>query len=491
MSRKIAAIVAGTLVIALLAGALIFLKTNPGPDVSLPSGSETGGISLVEEDSSTLQTAKIKNPDDEYTIEKTGDNQWGIKALEGFPQESYRFSSTVVELSSISASEIIAEGSSDLGQFGLDEPSVQVELSFENGKSYSLSIGSDTPDGTGKYVAKTGESTVYMVASSLLSSVSYTRYDYLNLTVVEQETDEDGKTSPPAISSFRISRPDLAKPIVFETVGYEYDTENTASTLRMTSPVNGLLNETAADKYIALVFGMQASRVAALNPSGEEMKKYGLDSPSSVLEIVYGDKKLTLKTGHGMDEDGNTVREAGAASSYYIMREGLNEVFVVAADSVSWIGLAARDLLSSSVALPYVTDVKSIDVTLEQKKHVIEIASSAPAEGASSQEEASQSYTLDGKKVDAKQGGRFYSLLLDTGVQDVNQKQPTGPSKASVVFHMKSGKDIKIEFFVEPDLTTIVSLNGNNAYIGRSGYIDKIARELDNLAKGNGVDTTW
>ena len=489
MSKKIAAIVAGGLVIALLVSALVFLKMNPS-EASPSSSGEIDSISLIEEDSASLKTAKIKNPLDEYTIEKTSDNQWGIKALDGFAQESYKFSSTVVELSSISASEIIAENSGDLGQFGLEEPSAQLEVNFEKGNAYSLLIGNDTPDGTGKYVAKAGENTVYMVASSLLSSVNYTRYDYLNLTIVEQETDQDGKTVVPTITSFRISRSALEKPIVFETVRYDYDTENVASTLRMTSPVDGLLNETAADKYISSVWGMQALRAVALNPSAEEMKQYGLHAPSSVLEIWYEDQKLPLKTGYGIDENGNTVSDADFAVSYYIMRDGLDEVFEISADLVLWTRVQAKDLLSSSVALPYVTDVKSIDVTLGQETHRVEITA-ATADSASSGEEASRSYTLDGKAVDAQQGGRFYSLLLDTGVQDINQKNPTGAAKASVVFHMISGKDIRIEFFVEPDLSTIVSLNGNNAYKGRSGYIEKITRELDNLAKGNDVDTTW
>ena len=99
---------------------------------------------------------------------------------------------------------------------------------------------------------------------------------------------------------------------------------------------------------------------------------------------------------------------------------------------------------------------------------------------------------MDGAATDEDMSRKFYQLLLSTGIQDVNltERELSSPSM-SITYHMLDGTSDRIDFYVLEDLTTIVSLNGNNAYIGRSGLVDKVGKELSNLLSGEAVETDW
>ena len=48
-----------------------------------------------------------------------------------------------------------------------------------------------------------------------------------------------------------------------------------------------------------------------------------------------------------------------------------------------------------------------------------------------------------------------------------------------------------VKVYVAEDTTTTVTLNDQTAFVGRSGFVNKVARESQNLAAGKAVDTEW
>ena len=168
------------------------------------------------------------------------------------------------------------------------------------------------------------------------------------------------------------------------------------------------------------------------------------------------------------------------------MKEGTNLIYVVASSSMSWVTVQPKDLLSTIAVLPYIMDVESLKLTLDGKDYVIGITK------VSTEEETDElEFTLNGKKAKEDPCKKFYQLLLSTAIQDINTEQPDGNPVMSVTYQYRDGRSEKLDFYVQKDLSTIVSLNGNMAYKGRSGLIDKVRKEVVNLQNGDAVDTDW
>ena len=86
-------------------------------------------------------------------------------------------------------SETAIEEPVDLSQYGLDEPSMTITATLENGTSVILHIGESNSITGDYYLQVSGDDTVYTVSSSLVSTFEKTPEDF-----VEEETETEAET---------------------------------------------------------------------------------------------------------------------------------------------------------------------------------------------------------------------------------------------------------------------------------------------------------
>lgn len=71
------------------------------------------------------------------------------------------------EIGEIKALRLVTEEPENLGEFGLDNPSVTINAALKDGSSVSIMLGSAVPGDSGYYACLTGEEKVYVVNASL------------------------------------------------------------------------------------------------------------------------------------------------------------------------------------------------------------------------------------------------------------------------------------------------------------------------------------
>lgn len=492
MSKKVKAIIWGSVAIAVLAALVVVLvlTQKPKEDGTDMSSFEATLIDLVQEDTYDLESAHITNELDEYTIELVGEDTWRVPELTDYTPLDYLYLETLSQVARVSVAEVIEEDCADLSRFGFDKPRLTLDLKYTNGNEYHLTVGSLSPDGGYQYIIKTGENDVYGLASTGLKNCFLTRYSYVDKNVIDDIQYDDQGTVQTVINYVKISRPDLAQPIVMEERTAEDISENDVSqgNLKMTSPVNSLMAESPLETYLWGNFGMDASDIVAAKPTGEQLKEYGFDQPTSEFEIRFNETStIKIKTGNkttGPAEADSTT--ASTVDCYYLMREDSDQVFVVPAGNIKWMTVQPRDIISSAVVLANILDVESIGVKFGSEEHKV-----AYQLGEDPKDSAAITAKVDGKDVALEVARAYMQLLCLTSVQDINLAQPAGDPALTVTFNYRSGKSDRIDFFVLEDLTTIVSLNGNNAYKGRSGFVDKVIKETANAVANKTVDTDW
>jgi hypothetical protein len=110
-------------------------------------------------------------------IARDSGNKWSITAPQPLPVDSDAVNSLTGALSSLNADQVVEEKATDLSQYGLGSPSLEVEIEKKDGKKQKLLFGDDTPTGGNTYAMLAGTPKVYTVASATKSSLDKTSQD--------------------------------------------------------------------------------------------------------------------------------------------------------------------------------------------------------------------------------------------------------------------------------------------------------------------------
>jgi len=493
MSRKVKAIIAGGVVIALLVAVLVVLQlTKEDKPESTVSAVEVDVISVINGLETDLEYIKVKNQADEYEISRQAEGRWGIADIMDYDQDLAMYFTTIQQATSVNALEIIEENSTNLAKFGLDAPTLVFEVKFKDGKTYTIKKGMTSSDKSISYFTEGETKTVYSIKSNYFENLELDRYAYIR-TLLVPGFESDQAEDIPKIDKITITRPDLAKPIIVEkfdpTMGKEFSAPQ--ADLRLISPRNALLSYDAIQNTLYGYFGIEAESIVAVKPTKEQFEEYGFNKPTSVLEMQYdSNSNIKITTGKAIttdvvDSEGKPTGQK-KVSSYYAMSGGSQQVFVMKAIDVRWLETMPEKLISDVQILPHILEIDSIDVTLEGKTNNLKII-----KGADKKDTKLITAKLNGKAVEASEAKMYMQVLLLTSIGDFGDTKQTGNPVATIKYNYVNGKSELVEVYIKEDLTCTVVINKASAYIGRAGYVDKLIKELKNLEAGKTVDMDW
>ena len=491
MSKKIKALIfVGVVVVVLAAIAIVLTLTAPkSEESSLPS---SNAIPLIDELYSDAESLYVKNATGEYTIENVGEDLFRVKDIADFKSLDYLYQQTLSNLCTFSALEVIEEDCADLARYGLADPAISFTMKFTNGNVYSYHIGSATADNESYYLKKDGETDVYLVTSTAITNLLLSKYAYLDPEIIES-FDENDSEAIPRINSATISRPDLAYDIVIEEAKDGELGENVSqqSYLVMRQPQFALLDESKLQTLIFGNFGLSAVDVVKANITAEDRTEYGFDNPTAVYEMTYDNNttvKLTLGAGFNSEEGYEKGKKVDASKidRYFLIREDVDQIYIISADSIEWQSAQPKDMISSILVLPNIIDLSSIDVTVKGESHSLVFT---PGED----EDDSSDYTaaLDGNAVDMEQSRTYLQLLMLTNATDIYAGEISGTEQMSIVYHYKNGTTATLRFYVDEANATYITLNETSKFMGRVGLINKVLTETQNLKDGKTVNLDW
>lgn len=89
----------------------------------------------------------------------------------GEPAERFRVNSLLSRLSTLKGTKRVDDAGLDLGPFGLVTPQLSTRIVMKDLSLLELLVGAKTPAEAGTYVMKPGESTVYVIANTIVSDL--------------------------------------------------------------------------------------------------------------------------------------------------------------------------------------------------------------------------------------------------------------------------------------------------------------------------------
>lgn len=286
----------GLLAILIALGAYLYFvesKRTPGSETE-----KKDKVFSVEADAIDEITIKAESGDT-TTLRKSG-SDWQIVAPTTAPADGAEVSGLTTNLASLEQERIIDENPSDVKEFGLAEP--RVEVTFKSGgQEQKLFIGSKTPTGGDVYARTAASPRVFLIASYLDSTFNRSTFDLRDKRALKFERD--------AADSMEV-----------ETANGTLKFGKVDGDWQLTDPATKRSDQAAIEGLLARINGLQMKSVETANP--EQLSKYGLEKPAASVTIGTGSARATLLIGT-QSEEGSVYAKDASRPDVFTIEAGL------------------------------------------------------------------------------------------------------------------------------------------------------------------------
>lgn len=340
----------------------------------------------------------------------------------------------------------IAEGDYNPSDFGLDNPTMIINLKLNNGDEHTITFGSIAPtDDYLYYLSVDDKPAVYAALGS--------KYEILNVPLGAFRETEFFTLDYNGIKKITIGGKGK------ETIVIQENTAQNVLSMSnwiMTAPYYKSVNEfTLSDLIIAPLSEQSIQIVSYVEDKPASLSKYGLDNPNNYITFTYPDRSVTLKFG-GYAPDGNV----------YAMRSASDSVYTVSYNSFTFFEYTAFEYVDKSVYFAVITDLASLNVKSGNSLYEITI----PSKGTN--------YKINGKSTTEAKVKSFYSDLASLSIGGVVDKQVSSVADVVVTYNYIDGNTAKIEFIPYTARSYAVRINGNKAdfYVKKADVSNLISR---------------
>jgi hypothetical protein len=237
-----------------------------------------------------IEDLTVKAPGGETTKLRKGSAGWEMVEPAGTAADQTEATSIAQSLSNLEIQRVIDENATDLAQYGLSEPKVEVEFRASGQKtSTGLQLGDKTPTG-GELYAKTPDSKrVFLIASYLDSTFNKTPFALRDKAILKFERDK--------VTALEIVRP--KETLAFAKEGSDWN---------LTKPNRTTGDYSAIEGIIGQIQSAQMTALTATEP--KDLKEYGLDKPTLTATVTAAGGRHTLEVGKASDDGSFYARDA-------------------------------------------------------------------------------------------------------------------------------------------------------------------------------------
>ena len=175
------------IMIALLIGVIIYLVVSANGNTE-PSDNSSGQIDIAYFHTSDINTLSVYNNETQYTsvikftVDSNGYTQYqfvGNDIQTGEKYSQVRISEYVEALTYYSGYAKVST-TSNLAEYGLDNPRYTITVNCLNGSATTVYLGNKSPDGKYCYMYFSGSDVIYSISSTKLDYAEKTAIDFLD-----------------------------------------------------------------------------------------------------------------------------------------------------------------------------------------------------------------------------------------------------------------------------------------------------------------------
>lgn len=328
-------------VLAILVGGYVFVSKKKGSVSSDSATTTTKGINVITLDSGKISKISLIKKDITLDFIK-GKTDWELSSPAGIKTSSDNVYTVTENAKTLSASKIVEEKSSNLSQYGLDNPAAEIVLDTSDNKTQTLDLGNKTPTNDSYYLVDKATNKVYIIDSyygdQLLDAKNYIR----DKTLFHFTTDKDG-----LVTDANLVAMDRGGKLLFSS---KLDSDKNWV---LTAPFEA---NAQSDNISPIIDAFSKLAVSSfIEDNAADLNKYGLANPAYALEVDTAKAKNRILLG---------VAKPGSNEMYALI-DGTKDVFTIDPSSLTFLDKPFKEIIEPFVFITNINDVTRIDVTMD------------------------------------------------------------------------------------------------------------------------------
>ena len=154
--------------LAVLGGLTWWSNKSQADKAKTPADTATKLLTIPDDQ---FQEIKIKKVTDELLDLKRENGKWRMTSPKPMPADQDAAGAMVSALANLNADKVVEDKAADLKPYGLDTPTLDVQIIRKDGKTDHLLIGEDTLNGSGAYAKLANDAKVVTVGSTTKTSL--------------------------------------------------------------------------------------------------------------------------------------------------------------------------------------------------------------------------------------------------------------------------------------------------------------------------------
>ncbi len=510
-SRVKRLIVALVIIILLTAAAValaLILKDDTGGDVG--SSSASSSISVVNIQAEEISKVEVKNSYGSYVISaditennasseissaasadsassESSDINWVLEGVdERIPLDKDVISGIPEAAAVVNAQRQL--GSSDrLADYGLNDPEITIKVTLNSGEEYTISLGSETSIGTGRYLYVTGLDAVYLAESGYEDTFNTSLTYFADLVLVsaleETSTYSDYFMNENLVGYDRI---ELSGSLYPQPVELIYAQDDALLAYQVSKPVPDYGNENIITDILSpLSSSLYATEAYVFSPDVAALKEYGFDNPISVVKYKLADINLTI-----------TVGKADSDGYHAVMINDIPAIYKVADTSLGFAMYTTDEIYYRSIFVEAIDDVSSVIFTVSDKTYQFDIEhTKTTTVGEDGEKTTTEDIIVryNGAEISSDDFKTFYEyLLLMQSVESMPSDVPDVEAECILTFkHVDSSvEDTVLEFKQYSSRRYVAEKIGGRSLFIKSETVNNIKTYVENLINGVEVPRT-
>ena len=432
----------------------------------------------------------MKNQDGEFVInaehpvDKDGKTLPSVYTIEGY--EDYTLTDELTNGIATAASEVKFTKVADLNgtnaaEYGFDNPRAEATVYFNDDTYAIIRVGDDAPDTEHCFVQFGASKNVYVVEKNTVKYLLIGFHELFNRGLNSEYTG----VADDSFDKIILGGTHLKEEIVLVKNEEYYDIENKKTVLQNTyileSHDNIPANNLEGSSIVGSIKAPTAESVVCVNPTAEDLEKYGLKTPYATVKTNYINSEETY------DAQGNKVTnnevllkvsllasEVNSEGMVYMMEEGGSLVYRIDARSAPWATTSLAKLYSEYIFYPNYEAVESVEVTANSKTYKFDMTYDGTVKVA-----------LNGKSLDADQ----YWILYQDIVFIENEGQDTTSAKTGEILKIKYNyvtdrKSDTVVYSATDSQKVIATVNSRNVGYAFKNYLASLVSNIEDYANG-------
>lgn len=301
---------------------------------------QRSGTPVFETEKEKISSLKIENGDSFEIYAKDG--KWLVKDKEDLLFNQAQLNSTVLDYVKVIPTLTVEDTSEKKASFGLEKPAASATVTTTDGETKSFYLGDATKGGNGYYFMVSDDNRIYTISNVLAENMKKSANSYRTTSLIDVTADDIKEITMTVYGIGEVTVKRLDEQI------------DVMTSWEMTKPFNlGVYDEKFGEYVISPLTSVSVSGFVSDNPTQEQLEKSGLVNPENYYEVKTADADYKILIGNNFD------------GNYIVKRSDLPSVYLVPAESFTFLTADIFDYLNSYAYLPAREDFESITTTVD------------------------------------------------------------------------------------------------------------------------------